>query len=248
MEFVVIVLFVAAIVLVNFLVVRAQRRRAERPATPKTGANPVQGAKSAGRAPAGASPEASREAVARLDEAGHRQVYAAIAQGQPIRAIQVYAQLTGCGLRAASAAVASLASHPVPYIRQAPKPESSVETPSVEIPPADAGSSAAAPQAPGIDETGKRGDTAAPEAGPLQPGADTGGAGAGKTGAGKTGPEKADQDPGNAAAEATSPEKVEKDSPAPGTPKDAGKRQNPQTLPDEAEISKWAQNLRPEDF
>ena len=33
MEFVVIVLFVAAIVLVNFLVVRAQRRRAENPAT-----------------------------------------------------------------------------------------------------------------------------------------------------------------------------------------------------------------------
>jgi len=212
MEFVVIILFVAAIVLVNFLVGRAQRRRAGRPATPKAAPNQAQGPRSAGRAPAGASPEASREAVSRLDEAGHRQVYAAIAQGQPIRAIQVYAQLTGCGLRAASAAVASLASHPVPYTKPAPKP--AAETPSAETPSTETGR----PEAAGTDDTK-----------------------AALKDAGETG-----KDPGTAAAAPA--EETGSDAPATGTPKDAGKRNNPQTLPDEAEISKWAQNLRPEDF
>ncbi|MBD8044793.1 hypothetical protein H9638_13350 [Arthrobacter sp. Sa2BUA2] len=234
MEFVVIILFVAAIVLVNFLVGRAQRRRAGRPATPKPAVNPAQGAKPAGRAPAGASPEASREAVARLDEAGHRQVYAAIAQGQPIRAIQVYAQLTGCGLRAASAAVASLASHPVPYTRPAPKPDPAAQKPSAQSPSVQA-TSAQAPAAEtpdtgrskAADDTQAEGDEAAPSL----------------NDAGETG-----KDSGKAAAEPASPEKAGKGSSAPGTPKDAGQRNDPQTLPDEAEISKWAQNLRPEDF
>lgn len=222
MEFVVIILFVAAIVLVNFLVGRAQRRRAGRPATPKAAPNQAQGARSAGRAPAGASPEASREAVARLDEAGHRQVYAAIAQGQPIRAIQVYAQLTGCGLRAASAAVASLASHPVPYTKPAPKP--AAETPSAETPSGETGR----PEGHGTDAAQPAGAEDTKAAPPRKDAGETG------------------KDPGTAAA--TPPEKTGSDAPAPGTPKDAGKRNNPQTLPDEAEISKWAQNLRPEDF
>ncbi|WP_066299956.1 hypothetical protein [Arthrobacter luteolus] len=222
MEFVVIILFVAAIVLVNFLVGRAQRRRAGRPAAPKAAPNQAQGTRSPGRAPAGASPEASREAVSRLDEAGHRQVYAAIAQGQPIRAIQVYAQLTGCGLRAASAAVASLASHPVPYTKPAPKP--AAETPSGETPSGETGR----PEGNGTEDTRPAGAEDTKAAPPLKDAGETG------------------KDPGTAAA--APPEKAGTDAPAPGTPKDAGKRNNPQTLPDEAEISKWAQNLRPEDF
>ena len=121
MEFVVIVLFVAAIVLVNFLVGRAQRKRAGRPAAEKPKQSPAPATPpSPLRTPAGTSLEAAREAVAQLDEKGHQQVYAAIAQGQPIRAIQIYAQNTGCGLRAASAAVASMASHPVPFTRPGP--------------------------------------------------------------------------------------------------------------------------------
>ena len=121
MEFVVIVLFVAAIVLVNFLVGRAQRTRAGRPAAEKPAQSRTGSSAKSLRTPAGTSLEAAREAVAQLDEKGHQQVYAAIAQGQPIRAIQIYAQNTGCGLRAASAAVASMASHPVPFTR--PRPE-----------------------------------------------------------------------------------------------------------------------------
>ncbi|WP_312178948.1 hypothetical protein [Arthrobacter sp.] len=222
MEFVVIVLFVAAIVLVNFLVGRAQRRRASRPATPERGSNPAKGAKQTGRAPAGTSLEAAREAVARLDEAGHQQVYAAIAQGQPIRAIQVYAQATGCGIRAASAAVASLASHPVPYVQPKAAPAADAPTAGPVGESQDGG--------PSNRATGR---TEAEGSHPGQEPADAG-------------PDSKNSAEGTGAALTDGPGT---DASAPGgAGKDTGKRNNSQTLPDEAEISKWAQNLRPEDF
>ncbi|WP_091608215.1 hypothetical protein ACQ7FX_00880 [Arthrobacter koreensis] len=222
MEFVVIVLFIAAIVLVNFLVGRAQRNRAGRPAAEKpagSSAKPL-------RTPAGTSLEAAREAAAQLDEKGHQQVYAAIAQGQPIRAIQIYAQNTGCGLRAASAAVASLASHPVPYSR--PRPE--------QPPAPDAAASASSdpmePAAPEAAEAqAKEGrEAAAPDAAAPD-------AGARDTAASDAAARSAAASPaasGNGTAGEDKPAEKAKDKEA--------------AAPDDAEISRWAQNLRPEDF
>ncbi|MFF2824321.1 hypothetical protein ACFVRV_14915 [Arthrobacter koreensis] len=227
MEFVVIVLFIAAIVLVNFLVGRAQRNRAGRPAAEKpagSSAKPL-------RTPAGTSLEAAREAAAQLDEKGHQQVYAAIAQGQPIRAIQIYAQNTGCGLRAASAAVASLASHPVPYSR--PRPE--------QPPAPDAAASASSdpmePAAPEAAEAqAKEGhEAAAPDAAAPDAGArDTA---ARDTAASDAAARSAAASPaasGNGTAGEDKPAEKAKDKEA--------------AAPDDAEISRWAQNLRPEDF
>lgn len=212
MEFVVIVLFIAAIVLVNFLVGRAQRNRAGRPAAEKpagSSAKPL-------RTPAGTSLEAAREAAAQLDEKGHQQVYAAIAQGQPIRAIQIYAQNTGCGLRAASAAVASLASHPVPYSR--PRPE--------QPPAPDAAASASSdPMEP-----------AAPEAAEAQA----------KEGREAAAPDAAAPD---AAARSAAASPAASGNGTAGEDKPAEKAKDKQAAaPDDAEISRWAQNLRPEDF
>ncbi|MFW0770936.1 hypothetical protein ACLRGH_13035 [Arthrobacter koreensis] len=227
MEFVVIVLFIAAIVLVNFLVGRAQRNRAGRPAAEKPAQSGAGSSAKPLRTPAGTSLEAAREAAAQLDEKGHQQVYAAIAQGQPIRAIQIYAQNTGCGLRAASAAVASLASHPVPYSR--PRPE--------QPPAPDAAASASSdpmePAAPEAAEAqAKKGreaaapDSAAPDAGARDAAArdiaalDAAARGAAASGNGTAGKDK--------------PAEKAKDKEA--------------AAPDDAEISRWAQNLRPEDF
>ncbi|MEB7447897.1 hypothetical protein [Arthrobacter koreensis] len=227
MEFVVIVLFIAAIVLVNFLVGRAQRNRAGRPAAEKpagSSAKPL-------RTPAGTSLEAAREAAAQLDEKGHQQVYAAIAQGQPIRAIQIYAQNTGCGLRAASAAVASLASHPVPYSR--PRPE--------QPPAPDAAASASSdpmePAAPEAAEAqAKEGhEAAAPDA--AAPDAGARDAAARDTAASDAAARSAAASPaasGNGTAGEDKPAEKAKDKQA--------------AAPDDAEISRWAQNLRPEDF
>ncbi len=224
MEFVVIVLFVAAIVLVNFLVGRAQRKRAGRPAAEKPKQSGTGSSAKPLRAPAGTSLEAAREAVAQLDEKGHQQVYAAIAQGQPIRAIQLYAQNTGCGLRAASAAVASMASHPVPFTRPQPRQEQSPEA--TEADP-DAAAPAAADPAPAApadaaepeeeaapqDQSGR--ETAARDAAPRSAAASPPGSGAGAAGKDK--------------------------------PQEKAKDKEP-AAPDDAEISRWAQNLRPEDF
>ncbi|MFF2607029.1 hypothetical protein [Arthrobacter koreensis] len=227
MEFVVIVLFIAAIVLVNFLVGRAQRNRAGRPAAEKpagSSAKPL-------RTPAGTSLEAAREAAAQLDEKGHQQVYAAIAQGQPIRAIQIYAQNTGCGLRAASAAVASLASHPVPYSR--PRPE--------QPPAPDAAASASSdpmePAAPEAAEAqAKEGhEAAAPDAAAPD-------AGARDTAA-------RDTAASDAAARSAAASPAASGNGTAGEDKPAEKAKDKQAAaPDDAEISRWAQNLRPEDF
>ncbi|MGK3709117.1 hypothetical protein [Arthrobacter sp. IK3] len=231
MEFVVIVLFIAAIVLVNFLVGRAQRNRAGRPAAEKPAQSGAGSSAKPLRTPAGTSLEAAREAAAQLDEKGHQQVYAAIAQGQPIRAIQIYAQNTGCGLRAASAAVASLASHPVPYSR--PRPE--------QPPAPDAAASASSdpmePAAPEAAEAqAKEGhEAAAPDAAAPDAGA----------------PDTAARDTAasDAAARSAAASPAASGNGTAGEDKPAEKAKDKQAAaPDDAEISRWAQNLRPEDF
>lgn len=229
MEFVVIVLFIAAIVLVNFLVGRAQRNRAGRPAAEKpagSSAKPL-------RTPAGTSLEAAREAAAQLDEKGHQQVYAAIAQGQPIRAIQIYAQNTGCGLRAASAAVASLASHPVPYSR--PRPEQ---------PPAPAPDAAASASSDPMEP-------AAPEAAEAQAkeGREAAAPDAAAPDAGARDTAARDTAASDAAARSAAASPAASGNGTAGEDKPAEKAKDKQAAaPDDAEISRWAQNLRPEDF
>lgn len=212
MEFVVIVLFVAAILLVNFLMDRARKKRHEAPA-PET--RPEPGRQGAGPAqkpklPAGASAQTAREAARLLEPEQHRQVYAAIAQGQAVKAVKLYAQFTGSGLRAASVAVTSLAAHPQPQNRSDQPPASS--------PPA------ASPDAPSRGAA----EPAAGGAGPAAPAGD---------------PSPADRP---TAAEAPRTGKAGTPEPAAGT--GPAKAQPETPLPDDAEISRWAQNLRPEDF
>ena len=232
MEFVVIVLFVAAIVLVNFLVGRAQRKRAGRPAAEKPKQSSAGNSAKPLRTPAGTSLEAAREAVAQLDEKGHQQVYAAIAQGQPIRAIQIYAQNTGCGLRAASAAVASMASHPVPFTRPARQ----------EQPPVpDAADAAHAKPAPAEPVPAENTPGASPPAGaddaePADEAAPEDQSAAGRESA----RDAASRSTASPAASGTGAAGKDK-------PQEKAKDKEP-AAPDDAEISRWAQNLRPEDF
>ena len=207
MEFVVIVLFVAAILLVNFLMDRARKKRHESPAAD---ARPEPGRQGAGQAqkpklPAGASAQTAREAARLLEPEQHRQVYAAIAQGQAVKAVKLYAQFTGSGLRAASVAVTSLAAHPQPQNRSDQPPVSSTDG------AAGAGTGAAAPAAKADAPAAEPAPADRPAA-PEAPRAGTAG--------------KPDAGPGQ-----------EPTKPQPGAP-----------LPDDAEISRWAQNLRPEDF
>lgn len=215
MEFVVIVLFVAAILLVNFLMDRARKKRHESPAADP---RPEAGAQAAGQAqkpklPAGASAQTAREAARLLEPEQHRQVYAAIAQGQAVKAVKLYAQFTGSGLRAASVAVTSLAAHPQPQNRpDQPPAQNRADQPPASSPDsaARAGTGAAAPPA-GADVPAAEpasADRPAPE--PSRPGA------TGESDAGR----------------GADPAKPHPDAP----------------LPDDAEISRWAQNLRPEDF
>ncbi|MER2135876.1 MAG: hypothetical protein ABS910_14470 [Arthrobacter sp.] len=232
MEFVVIVLFVAAIVLVNFIVGRAQRRRAGRPAAEKPKQSSTGNAAKPLRTPAGTSLEAAREAVAQLDEKGHQQVYAAIAQGQPIRAIQIYAQNTGCGLRAASAAVASMASHPVPFTRPQPRQEQPPVPDAADAAPAKPAPAEAAPAEPAPAEATPAG---ADDAEPAE--------------------EAAPEDQSAAGRETAAPDAASRSASASGLPGAAGKdkpqekaKDKEPAAPDDAEISRWAQNLRPEDF
>ncbi|WP_342022923.1 hypothetical protein AAE021_13915 [Arthrobacter citreus] len=253
MEFLVIVLFVVAIVVVNFVVTRAQRRKGsvspdaaqaegaqpdqQRAAKPQKAARKTAGVKAAPAGPR-TSAEAAKEANARLDAAQHQQVYAAIAQGHPIGAVKLYAQFTGVGVRAAAAAVENLAMHPQPF--QPPRP---------------AGTAASASAGPRPD---------APEHGTPTPRNDSIETSRGSTdghtsdpaGAAGSGPapsaEKREAGPsaaGSAKAAGGGPDGASgpERSAAPSGPQGGPEGPKPAT-PEEDEISKWVKNLRPEDF
>ena len=185
MEFLVIVLFVVAIVVVNFVMTRAQRRKGStspdapgadgaQPDQLRAGDSPRGARKTAGAKAASAGPrtsvEAAREANAKLNAAQHQQVYAAIAQGHPIGAVKLYAQFTGVGVRAAAVAVENLAMHPQPF--QPPRPASAAANS-----PAPAGTRPDTPEqgtsAPRSDaaETHDAAETPAPAETPKTPGA-----------------------------------------------------------------------------
>ena len=248
MEFLVIVLFVVAIVVVNFVITRAQSRkkqaegetvlnggdRPERAAKPqRTPRRNVSGATGVSPAPR-TSAAAAREANARLDATQHQQVYAAIAQGHPVKAVKLYAQFTGVGVRAAGAAVENLAVHPQPYQQPRPAGAAPADATPADQTPAGATPADEKPDAPAADatptgpETRKPADDAAgstpkaPEkaAEPENPTADN-------SAAGKSAP-------GSGAARAADPRR-----------ESAAK---PPAAPEEDEISKWVKDLRPEDF
>ncbi|MET4060420.1 hypothetical protein ABIB35_001965 [Arthrobacter sp. UYP6] len=254
MEFLVIVLFVVAIVVVNFVMSRAQRRKkqaggepsAEGSANPKQEAKPQRSPKKRvpGAAPAGprTSVEAAREANARLDSAAHQQVYAAIAQGQPIKAVKLYVQFTGVGIRAAGTAVENLATHPQPY--QPPRPaspapatggSSSVPSPEAANDAAEDGTTVTGPN-PSVDNGNQAlaPDAAAARERTPAPDADQAAA-----------PDKTDAPDKTAARDKTAaPE-------GPTAPAGKAHRESaakPPAAPAEDEISKWVKDLRPEDF
>ncbi|MCC3270965.1 hypothetical protein MUG94_01760 [Arthrobacter gengyunqii] len=247
MEFLVIVLFVVAIVAVNFAISRAQRRKkqaegdspasgegrqesgAKQPRAIRNGASAAKAAPGASRI----SVEAAREANARLDAIQHQQVYAAIAQGHPIKAVKLYAQFTGVGVRAAGAAVENLAMHPQPF--QPPRPAGSAAPSTGGNAPADSPSNpaAAGDSAPAESEPLDNADT--PEKTTKPDNADT----PDKT----TNPDSAASDRG-AADKTASPTKA---SPSEDKPRQ-GAAAKPPSNPEEDEISQWVKNLRPEDF
>ncbi|MCC3280327.1 hypothetical protein LJ754_14335 [Arthrobacter sp. zg-Y40] len=139
MELVVILLFVLSIAVVSALVGRIQKRRAaEAPdgdgdSTGKTRPAAQRPARPRSTAETGTSPQAAKEAASLLNAAQHQQVYAALAQGQPVKALKLYAQFTGAGIRASGAAIQNMAAHPQPYVRPIPetdgKPAPSAENP-----------------------------------------------------------------------------------------------------------------------
>lgn len=258
MEFLVIVLFVVAIVVVNFVVTRAQRRKGSaspeapgvegaQPDQQRTGKSPRVPRKTAGAKAASAGPrtsaEAAREANAKLNAAQHQQVYAAIAQGHPIGAVKLYAQFTGVGVRAAAAAVENLAMHPQPF--QPPRPAGTAADS-----PAPAGTRPDAPgtpapgsgnaETPGASADGKSSAEQAGTAGegPV-PSTEPRAEGTGAAGSAKA----ADAASGDTSANPSGPESSAASAGQQGGP--AGRK--PAT-PEEDEISKWVKNLRPEDF
>ena len=243
MEFLVIVLFVVAIVVVNFVITRAQSRkkqaegetvlnggdRPERAAKPqRTPRRNVSGATGVSPAPR-TSAAAAREANARLDATQHQQVYAAIAQGHPVKAVKLYAQFTGVGVRAAGAAVENLAVHPQPY--QQPRPAGAAPadaTPAGDTPADEKPDAPAADATPTGPETRKPADDAA--------------------GSTPKAPEKA-AEPENPTADNSA---AGKSAPGSGAARVADSRREsaakPPATPEEDEISKWVKDLRPEDF
>lgn len=243
MEFLVIVLFVVAIVAVNFVISRAQRRKKQTDGESPAGGESRSASKGAAKAAPGTprtSVEAAREANARLDETQHQQVYAAIAQGHPIKAVKLYAQFTGVGVRAAGAAVENLAVHPQPHHPQQP------QKPQRPAPDAPAGAAAAEPVA--AAEPGEAGEPGSPKIG--------------DTGSPVTGRTAADQHLGPDTLHAPDLEADRKSDREDINPKDAapegplasadkprqGPAAKPSATPEEDEISKWVKNLRPEDF
>ena len=263
MEFLVIVLFVVAIVVVNLVVSRAQRRRkqaagespdaggANGQRTAKAQRPPRSGGAGAKAAAAGprTSVEAAREANARLDAVQHQQVYAAIAQGHPVKALKLYAQFTGTGIRAAGAAVENLAVHPQPF--QPPRPVSD----------APAAADGAAPAAPAASSTDKPVPSEPAAGASAAPAADVFPAAAASKdaapedaapedaadAAGKPDPQmKSAKD--DAAGKAPEGEALPRGGSAPADKSRRGPAAAAPATPEEEEISNWVKNLRPEDF
>ncbi|MCC9205984.1 hypothetical protein [Arthrobacter sp. zg-Y769] len=136
MELAVIILFVLSIAVVSALWGRFEKRRAADP-KPEAGTSSGAPGPAAARparparprpAPAGTgtSPQAAKDAAALLSADQHRQIYAALGQGQPVKALKLYAMFTGAGIRASGAAITNMAAHPQPYVRPIPDPESPV--------------------------------------------------------------------------------------------------------------------------
>lgn len=133
MELAVIILFVLSIAVVSALVGRFEKRRAaaakDRPASAEprpTDGQPARPARPSRPRPApgetGTSPQAAKDAAALLSADQHRQIYAALGQGQPVKALKLYAMFTGAGIRASGAAIQNMAAHPQPYVRPIPDP------------------------------------------------------------------------------------------------------------------------------
>ncbi|MCC9146704.1 MULTISPECIES: hypothetical protein [unclassified Arthrobacter] len=135
MELAVILLFVLSIAVVSTLWGRIEKRRAANPtseAGTSSGADGSAGARPATARPArparqaqagaGTSPQAAKEAASLLTAEQHRQIYAALGQGQPVKALKLYAMFTGSGIRASGAAITNMAAHPQPYVRPAADP------------------------------------------------------------------------------------------------------------------------------
>ena len=138
MELAVILLFVLSIAVVSTLVGRIQKRRAAEPA-PEGSSDKARPAAARPARPrsapqTGTSPQAAREAASLLNAVQHQQVYAALAQGQPVKALKLYAQFTGAGIRASGAAIQNLAAHPQPYVRPAADPEADQAKPTADNP------------------------------------------------------------------------------------------------------------------
>lgn len=143
MELAVIILFVLSIAVVSALVGRIQKRRAADggPAEAGTaGRKPAAGParKPARQRPApmesGTSPQAAKEAASLLSAGQHQQIYAALAQGQPVKALKLYSQFTGAGIRASGAAITNMAAHPQPYVRPIPEDQAGETAPSARNP------------------------------------------------------------------------------------------------------------------
>ncbi|UWX97502.1 hypothetical protein N2K95_02070 [Arthrobacter zhaoxinii] len=140
MELAVIILFVLSIAVVSVLWGRIEKRRAANPrpeadtsngATGSTPERPARQQRPTRPRPApagtGTSPQAAKEAASLLSADQHRQIYAALGQGQPVKALKLYAMFTGSGIRASGAAITNLAAHPQPYVRPVPDPETSTQ-------------------------------------------------------------------------------------------------------------------------
>ncbi|MCQ1951223.1 hypothetical protein NNX28_14980 [Arthrobacter sp. zg-Y859] len=137
MELAVIILFVLSIAVLSALWGRFEKRRAANPkpeAGASSGADGSGGARPArparprpAPAATGTSPQAARDAAALLSADQHRQIYAALGQGQPVKALKLYAMFTGAGIRASGAAITNMAAHPQPYVRPIPDPESAAK-------------------------------------------------------------------------------------------------------------------------
>ncbi len=133
MELAVILLFVLSIAVVSALVGRIQKRRAAEP-QPEGATEKARPTRPRATPETGTSPQAAKEAASLLSASQHQQIYAALAQGQPVKALKLYAQFTGAGIRASGAAIQNMAAHPQPYVRPIPETEAGQAKPTAANP------------------------------------------------------------------------------------------------------------------